>query len=49
MKKQLPNKPPQSQKFILAAKEHGCDESEKSFSERLKKLATPKKKETEKH
>jgi hypothetical protein len=30
---------PQKDKFIEAAKEHGCDESEAAFKEKLKKLA----------
>lgn len=29
----------QSQKFIRAAKEHGCDESEAAFDKKLGKLA----------
>lgn len=33
----------QKDKFIQTAKEHGCDESEKVFSEKMKKLAAPEK------
>lgn len=32
-------KPEQLDKFKEAAKEHGCDESEKTFSDKLKKIA----------
>ncbi|MFH1158635.1 MAG: hypothetical protein V1721_07120 [Pseudomonadota bacterium] len=48
MKKGKPEQPDQSTKFIQTAKEHGCDESENAFAEKLKKLAEPKKKTTEK-
>ena len=33
-----PDKQPQLQKFVQAAKEHDCDESEKAFSDKLKKI-----------
>lgn len=32
----------QSTKFKELAKEHGCDESEKAFNEKLKKIAKAK-------
>lgn len=32
----------QSEKFIGAAREHGCDETETAFEEKLGKLAKPK-------
>ena len=32
----------QIDKFKEAAKEHGCDESEKDFADKLKKIATVK-------
>lgn len=32
----------QSDKFIQTAKEHGCDETEAAFSEKMKKLAPTK-------
>lgn len=46
MKKQ--KKQTQKNKFIEAAQEHGCEENEKSFSEKLKKLS-PKKTKKDKH
>lgn len=30
----------QKDKFIQTAKEHGCDEDEKKFSEKLKKMTS---------
>lgn len=40
----------QSKKFIETAKEHGCDESENKFSEKMKKLASaPSKKKEDKN
>jgi hypothetical protein len=36
------SKETQSDKFIQAAKEHGCDEDEKAFDEKLKKIADNK-------
>lgn len=42
MKRQQPKN--QLEKFIQTAKEHGCDEDEKDFAEKLKKLAKSKKK-----
>jgi hypothetical protein len=33
----------QKDKFIETAKELGCDESEKAFNDKLKKLAEPEK------
>lgn len=38
------NQPQQSQKFIRAAKESDCEENEKAFAEKLKKLAPAKSK-----
>ena len=38
----------QGNKFIQAAKEHGCDENEKAFADKLKKLSRPKSKEDKK-
>ncbi|MGB4106565.1 MAG: hypothetical protein WBK55_02060 [Alphaproteobacteria bacterium] len=41
----MPKKSPTSKsraqpdKFVQAAKEHGCDESEKAFDEKLKKIS----------
>lgn len=32
----------QLDKFVAAAKEHGCDESEKTFEEKLKKISNKK-------
>ena len=37
-----PPKDNQLDKFKEAAKEYGCDESEKAFDEKLKKVATVK-------
>jgi hypothetical protein len=51
-KKQAPKpkaeKTPQSQKFIEAARELGCDEDESAFDEMVKKVAkgTPSRKES---
>lgn len=38
MKKPTEN---QIDKFKEAAKEHGCDESEKAFADKLKKISKP--------
>lgn len=32
----------QKAKFIAAAREHGCDESEEAFAKKLKKIAVQK-------
>lgn len=42
----MTDKKPQIDKFKEAAKEHGCDESEQAFVDKLKKVAkaTPEKK-----
>lgn len=37
-KRLTPDNPQQSEKFIQAAKELGCDESEEAFDEKLTKL-----------
>jgi len=37
-----PPKQPQKDKFINAAKEHGCDESEREFTAKVKKMASRK-------
>ncbi len=34
----------QSDKFVKIAREHGCDESEQAFEEKLRKISKPKKK-----
>lgn len=44
MVEQKPKKQPQSQTFVRAAKELGCDEDERVFDEKLKKIADPKEK-----
>lgn len=38
----MPDQKTQSDKFKDAAREHGCDEDEARWSERLKKLAKQK-------
>lgn len=35
--------PPQIDKFIQAAKEHSCDEDEKAFAEKIRKITNAKK------
>ena len=42
MEKKQEFKPSQKQKFIEAAKEHGCDESAATFEKKLKKIAKAK-------
>lgn len=32
----------QADKFVKAAKEHGCDDSEKAFNDKLKKIVKKK-------
>lgn len=39
----MKDKNPQKDKFIETARELGCDESEKAFNDKLKKLAKPEK------
>jgi hypothetical protein len=39
-KSKEPGGPPQSERFIEAARELGCDEDEDAFKDRLKKLAS---------
>lgn len=39
----MKNNKSQKDKFIETARELGCDESEKAFNDKLKKLAKPEK------
>jgi hypothetical protein len=38
----MKKKTEQIDKFVQAAKEHGCDESEKAFADKLKKISSQK-------
>jgi hypothetical protein len=40
----MTKKETQLNKFVQTAREHGCDESEKAFDEKLKKIADKKEK-----
>lgn len=40
----MTEKKTQIDKFIQTAKEHGCDESEKAFNDKLKKISKLKEK-----
>lgn len=44
----MTEKKPQIDKFKEAAKEHGCDESEKAFADKLRKIAKPESKDIQK-